>query len=198
VPMYHVTSWYDIFLQGGLANFSGLRRNAMNDTARAAQKLLVGPWAHLFPYTSPTSTGTGESTSAPPRYRPPRDPAPLVRSLAEGRRHRHPRRAARQDLRHGRQSLARRTGMAAGPHALHALLPPWRRPRQQRARRRRPEPPDARRGAARRVRATAWPRAHARRKHRSRHGVRISAQLECRTCSLRAALPRLEVTGRWP
>jgi putative CocE/NonD family hydrolase len=60
VPMYHVTSWYDIFLQGGLANFAGLRRNAMNDTARLAQKLLVGPWAHLFPYTSPTSTGTGD------------------------------------------------------------------------------------------------------------------------------------------
>ena len=30
------------------------------DKARAAQKLLIGPWAHLFPYTSPTSTGTGE------------------------------------------------------------------------------------------------------------------------------------------
>ena len=56
VPMYHVTSWYDIFLQGGLANFSGLRRGG----AGPAQKLLVGPWAHLFPYTNPTSTGTGD------------------------------------------------------------------------------------------------------------------------------------------
>jgi uncharacterized protein len=60
VPMYHVTSWYDIFLHGGLANFAGLRRHAMTESARAAQKLLVGPWAHLFPYTSPTSTGTGD------------------------------------------------------------------------------------------------------------------------------------------
>ena len=60
VPMYHVTSWYDIFLHGGLANFSGLRDRAMTEEARAAQKLLVGPWAHLFPYTSPTSTGTGD------------------------------------------------------------------------------------------------------------------------------------------
>jgi uncharacterized protein len=60
VPMYHVTSWYDIFLRGGIANFCGLRRNAMTDPARAAQKLLIGPWAHLFPYTSPTSTGTGD------------------------------------------------------------------------------------------------------------------------------------------
>ena len=60
VPMYHVTSWYDIFLHGGLANFCGLRERAMTAEARAAQKLLIGPWAHLFPYTSPTSTGTGE------------------------------------------------------------------------------------------------------------------------------------------
>jgi putative CocE/NonD family hydrolase len=56
VPMYHVTSWYDIFLEGGLANFAGLRRGP----AGHAQKLLVGPWAHLFPYTNPTSTGTGD------------------------------------------------------------------------------------------------------------------------------------------
>jgi hypothetical protein len=63
--MYHVTSWYDIFLHGGLANFGGLRRQAMTETARAAQKLLVGPWAHLFPYTNPTSTGTGDIDFGP-------------------------------------------------------------------------------------------------------------------------------------
>jgi putative CocE/NonD family hydrolase len=60
IPMYHVTSWFDIFLHGGLANFSGLRAGAATAAARGAQKLLVGPWAHLFPYTSPTSTGTGD------------------------------------------------------------------------------------------------------------------------------------------
>jgi hypothetical protein len=65
VPMYHVTSWYDIFLQGGLANFRGLRQHAMTEPARRAQKLLIGPWAHLFPYTSPTSTGTGEIDFGP-------------------------------------------------------------------------------------------------------------------------------------
>jgi putative CocE/NonD family hydrolase len=65
VPMYHVTSWYDIFLHGGLANFSGLRRHARTEAARRAQKLLIGPWAHLFPYTSPTSTGTGEIDFGP-------------------------------------------------------------------------------------------------------------------------------------
>ena len=65
VPMYHVTSWYDIFLHGGLANFCGLRQQAATEPARAAQKLLIGPWAHLFPYTSPTSTGTGDIDFGP-------------------------------------------------------------------------------------------------------------------------------------
>ncbi len=60
VPMYHVSSWYDIFLHGTLSNFAGLRKHAITEAARKAQKLLIGPWAHLFPYTSPTSTGTGE------------------------------------------------------------------------------------------------------------------------------------------
>ena len=60
IPVYHVTSWYDIFLRGGLTAFSGLREQAMGETARANQKLLVGPWAHLFPYNSPTSRGTGD------------------------------------------------------------------------------------------------------------------------------------------
>ena len=65
VPMYHVTSWYDIFLHGGLANFAGLRAHAATEPARRAQKLLIGPWAHLFPYTSPTSTGTGDIDFGP-------------------------------------------------------------------------------------------------------------------------------------
>ena len=65
VPMHHVTSWYDIFLHGGLANFCGPRRQAMTDEARAQQKLLIGPWAHLFPYTAPTSKGTGDIDFGP-------------------------------------------------------------------------------------------------------------------------------------
>src|SRR5438067_7610700 len=37
-----------------------LRRNARTKAARPAHKVIVGPWAHLFPYTNPTSTGTGD------------------------------------------------------------------------------------------------------------------------------------------
>ena len=60
IPMYHVTSWYDIFLRGVLAHFCGLRQHAMTPESRSNQKLIVGPWAHLFPYTGHTSQGTGD------------------------------------------------------------------------------------------------------------------------------------------
>lgn len=60
VPMYHFGSWYDIFLEGTLNNYIGASTLG-TPRARAAQKLLVGPWAHLFPYTTPTSLGTGEA-----------------------------------------------------------------------------------------------------------------------------------------
>src|SRR2546430_4230136 len=64
-PMYHVTSWYDIFLRGGLAHFCGLRQHAMTAAARTQQKIVIGPWAHRFPYTSPTSQGTGDIDFGP-------------------------------------------------------------------------------------------------------------------------------------
>jgi putative CocE/NonD family hydrolase len=55
VPIFHVASWYDGFLEGGLHYYSGVRRHGLTPEARSAQRLLVGPWPHLYPYDSPTS-----------------------------------------------------------------------------------------------------------------------------------------------
>ncbi|MXX65690.1 MAG: CocE/NonD family hydrolase [Chloroflexi bacterium] len=60
VPMLHVSSWYDIFLEGALNAFAGISEKGGNRLARENQKLLVGPWAHLLPYNKPTSGDTGE------------------------------------------------------------------------------------------------------------------------------------------
>jgi len=60
IPMYHVSSWYDIFLNDAIVHYNGLRSRAMTASARGGQKLLLGPWAHLFPYTTPTTGGTGD------------------------------------------------------------------------------------------------------------------------------------------
>ena len=45
-PMVHMGGWFDIFLGGTLANFTGLQKHARTAKARKAQRLLVGPWMH--------------------------------------------------------------------------------------------------------------------------------------------------------
>jgi putative CocE/NonD family hydrolase len=65
VPMFHVSSWYDIFLEGALNGFQAMRERGGSDLARRGQKLLVGPWAHIRPYTAPTSGETGDIDFGP-------------------------------------------------------------------------------------------------------------------------------------
>ena len=60
LPMFHISSWYDIFLEGALNGYQALRQRAATPQARQSQKLLVGPWAHIRPYTAPTSGDTGD------------------------------------------------------------------------------------------------------------------------------------------
>ena len=60
IPMFHVSSWYDIFLEGALNSFQAIRERGATGLARRNQKLLIGPWAHIRPYTEPTSGGCGD------------------------------------------------------------------------------------------------------------------------------------------
>ncbi len=64
VPMYHMGSWYDIFQEGAWNNFAGIRALG-TERARQSQKLLIGPWGHLFPYTQPTTGGAGDIDFGP-------------------------------------------------------------------------------------------------------------------------------------
>lgn len=65
IPMLHVSSWYDIFSRDALVNFTGLRSRAMTPQARGGQKVLMGPWGHLFPYSRATSKGAGDIDFGP-------------------------------------------------------------------------------------------------------------------------------------
>jgi putative CocE/NonD family hydrolase len=47
----HGAGWHDIFLEGSIQNYLGLRAQAATQEAREGQRLLVGPWAHAA--TSP-------------------------------------------------------------------------------------------------------------------------------------------------
>jgi putative CocE/NonD family hydrolase len=46
VPAYGLGGWYDVFLQGTLNNFMGVRARGASDRARRGQKVLIGPWIH--------------------------------------------------------------------------------------------------------------------------------------------------------
>jgi putative CocE/NonD family hydrolase len=65
LPMFHVSSWYDIFLEGALNGYQELRDRAATAEARRSQRLLIGPWAHIRPYTAPTSGDTGDIDFGP-------------------------------------------------------------------------------------------------------------------------------------
>lgn len=58
VPVMHFEGWYDAFLAGGVENFAGMVAHAANATARANQRLIIGPWDHV-------DWGRPESTPAP-------------------------------------------------------------------------------------------------------------------------------------
>ena len=65
LPMFHVSSWYDIFLEGALNAYQAIRDRGGNDLAKRSQRLLIGPWAHIRPYTAPTSGDTGDIDFGP-------------------------------------------------------------------------------------------------------------------------------------
>ncbi len=47
VPALNFEGWYDIFLNGGIENFAGMRKAGGSTRARDGQRLVVGPWIHL-------------------------------------------------------------------------------------------------------------------------------------------------------
>ncbi len=65
VPMLHISSWYDIFAEGAPSAFRSIREKSRHPQARDNQKLVIGPWAHLFPYVVPNSGGAGDIDFGP-------------------------------------------------------------------------------------------------------------------------------------
>jgi uncharacterized protein len=47
VPALNFGGWYDIFLNGGIENFTGMRERGGSPEARDGQHLVIGPWIHL-------------------------------------------------------------------------------------------------------------------------------------------------------
>ncbi|HRW11389.1 MAG TPA: CocE/NonD family hydrolase, partial [Caldilineaceae bacterium] len=51
-PVLHIGGWFDIFLNGTLQGYIGMRNHAKSETARRRQKLVIGPWSHGTNWTS--------------------------------------------------------------------------------------------------------------------------------------------------
>ena len=47
VPALNFDGWYDVFLNGAIENFNGMRRSGGSALARGGQRLVIGPWIHL-------------------------------------------------------------------------------------------------------------------------------------------------------
>ena len=60
VPMLHVTSWYDVFAEGGPNAYQSVKSRSCHPQAREGQRLIIGPWGHLLPYSIPSSKGAGD------------------------------------------------------------------------------------------------------------------------------------------
>ena len=56
IPALNVGGWYDIFLNGTLRNFTGVRRLGATQAARDGARLLMGPWGHTVPTTNEVGT----------------------------------------------------------------------------------------------------------------------------------------------
>ena len=65
VPMLHISSWYDIFAEGAPSAYRSIGDQSRYASARKNQRLIMGPWAHLFPYVVPNSRGTGDIDFGP-------------------------------------------------------------------------------------------------------------------------------------
>ena len=46
VPALNMGGWYDLFLKGTLANYTGMKAHGGSEAARQHQRLVIGPWAH--------------------------------------------------------------------------------------------------------------------------------------------------------
>lgn len=47
VPALNLEGWYDVFLNGGIENFMGMRKQGGSPAAREGQQLVIGPYVHL-------------------------------------------------------------------------------------------------------------------------------------------------------
>ena len=128
VPAYFMTGWYDSLLHETLTVYQGWKAHARSEEARRLTRILVGPWSHQTAPWGRSSIGPngefedvvfgahalGDNIGEHLRW--------YDRACAA--RERHGRGAASPAVRHGRERVARRVGVAAGADSVDGRVPP--------------------------------------------------------------------------
>ena len=133
IPVMLTGGWFDLFADATPVYYARMR-----EQNKAPARLIMGPWTHTqmrngISYAGNVDCGPDSVWGNVSYFAA----QALVRPLAEGYRHRRRGGCAGADLRHGRRGwaaharrppesrrpLARRAGVAAGPHTVHHLLP---------------------------------------------------------------------------
>ena len=80
VPALNLAGWYDVFLNGSVENFVGMRKSGGSEVAKGGQKLVIRPYVHI-----PWETKSGDVDFGPEAANRTLRPAnPVLRLLAQG------------------------------------------------------------------------------------------------------------------
>ena len=142
VPALNFSGWYDVFMNGAIENFVGMRAKGGSDLARKGQKLVVGPWIHL-----PWQQKVGEVDFGPEAANPV-DELQLrwFDYWLKGKNNGVSERPGSARVRDGREQVAHGRGLADSGHSVHGVLLAQPRRRQYSLRQRLAHHPEAERG----------------------------------------------------
>ena len=134
VPALNFDGWYDVFLNGAVENYVGMRKDGGSDAARSGGRLVIGPYMHLPWNRKSADVDFGSEADNPIEDLQ----VAFVRPLAEGQGQWRGQGAAGPGLRDGGGPLARRRQLADPRNAVHVLLSAFAR-RSELERRQRPD-----------------------------------------------------------
>ena len=126
MPALHIAAWYDLFQDGSLRNYMGIKAHGGSEAARNGQRLMVivGGHAGNGPIIGQVDFGKDSAFN---------QDAAILRwydYLLKGVHNGMEKREAGEDFRDGKERLAGRGRLAPGARPKHPLLPALARQRQ--------------------------------------------------------------------
>ncbi len=120
VPALNFAGWYDVFLNGSVENFVGMRKSGGSDAARNGQRLVIRPYVHI-----PWDTKSGDVDFGPEAANTTMDQQlRFFDYWLKGKNNGADKDPPVRVFVMGAECLARGAGLADPRHAVHQVLPP--------------------------------------------------------------------------